>query len=250
MGKVGSKTIALSLRKSHLPNPVFDTHFMAQDHIDKADEFQRSLGLTKTPWGHIRGKHLRQLGKLTWGRSRWKIITLVRDPVARDISDLFQNPFHFLGLSGLKGDLFIAGAISELQTSLASFNEDTDYTVCWFDWELKEMFGVDVYNLPFDPAQGYAIYPTEHADILLLRLEDLSRCASRAFREFLGIKDIKLLIVNEGLSRQLKNEYQQLLGVIVFPQEVLDRVYDSRYSRHFYTETEITGFKKRWMKLI
>ena len=78
MGKVGSKTIALSLRKSHLPNPVFDTHFMAQDHIDKADEFQRSLGLTKTPWGHIRGKHLRQLGKLTWGRSRWKIITLVR----------------------------------------------------------------------------------------------------------------------------------------------------------------------------
>jgi hypothetical protein len=247
MGKVASKALQLSLEKYGLHNPIFHTHTLSQQHMDQMIEFGRSIELkSKLPRGIRQGKSLRHLGELTWERTRWKIVTLVREPVAREISDLFQNPHHFPSLKELKNDLFIEEAIAQIQALLSSFDEETDYTTCWFDKELKDVFGLDVYKEPLDPSMGYAIYQVQHADVLLLRLEDLSRCACQAFQEFLGIVDFKLLRINEASSKNYQQEYQAVLGEIAFSLDVLDIVYNSRYSKHFYSTTEIMKFKDRW----
>ncbi len=138
MGKVGSTTVMYSLEKSGLPNPVFHTHFISRDHINKTFELIKSWGMgPKMPLGMRQGVGLQRLGQLTWDKKRWKIITMVREPVAREISDLFQNPHHFPHLLKLDGAAFISGAIAELQEILSTFDPQTNYTVCWFDWEMS-----------------------------------------------------------------------------------------------------------------
>lgn len=248
MGKVASRAVHATLSKAHLPNPVFHVHYLSVPHIEEVELVAKNSGWRGSRTGMVEGKSLRRLGDLTWGRSRWKVVSLVREPVAREISDLFQNLHHFPHLVNLTEDALVSGAISELQNALANFDEDNDYAATWFDREVKDVFGFDVYDAAFDPAIGYAIYQAQHADILILRLEDLSDCASDAFRQFLGIKDFKLLKVNEGLQKSYKDAYQLVLERISFSEHVLNRVYNTRYARHFYTSEELAAFKQRWMK--
>jgi hypothetical protein len=244
-GKVGSSTVQVSLEKLHLPNPIFHIHFLARDYLKGNEAYLRKSGSDRA--SHVtEGKILRFFVDCTWGWVHWKIITLVREPVAREISNLFQNPHHFPRLTGLTGDSFVAGAISQIQDTLADFNESTDYTVQWFNVELKDVFGVNVYDRCFDPAKGYAIYKMQNADILLLRSEDLSHCAPQAIQEFLGISDFILLKANEASSKDYAREYRQVVEKINFPPEVLDNIYSSCLAQHFYTDAEISAFKQRW----
>jgi hypothetical protein len=247
LGKVGSTTVKYSLEKAGLPNPVFHTHFLSKKRIYETHEISKSWDLTgKRPFSMVQGLALNRLGTLTWDRRKWKVITLVREPVGREISDLFQNPFHFPNLVNLEGQAFISSASAELRKAIAEFDPATNYTVCWFDWEIKEMFGLDLYQQAFDPAKGYAIYSSPRADILLIRMEDLSRCAGQAFQEFLGIPNFLLHKANEAAAKDYSSEYRTVLDSISFPPQDLEKVYNARYARHFYTPAEIQAFKQRW----
>ena len=35
---------------------------------------------------------------------------------------------------------------------------------------------------------------------------------------------------------------------ITIPRNIIDRLYESKYASHFYSDTEIKSFRKKWQK--
>jgi len=116
----------------------------------------------------------------------------------------------------------------------------------WFDRELKSVFGVDVYAIPFDPAKGYEIYESEKARVLLVRLEDLRSRAPVAFGDFLGLGDFRLADTNVAEAKGYADVYRRFVASVRLPHDYIERMYDSRYARHFYSEDELDAFRLRW----
>jgi glycosyltransferase involved in cell wall biosynthesis len=245
MGKVGSKTIQASLEKLNLPNKIYHTHFLSWSNIKQIEDHYSSIPGTNVRLDHC--KDIRSLIDSTAGNIRWKIITLVRDPVTRDISDVFENIKRDLPhVTNVDPESAFNDISSHILKTFADFNESTDYACTWFDKEIKDVFNFDIYANDFNKSTGYQIYRVQDADILLIRLEDLSRCCHDAFREFLGVPDFSMVKDNVGEKKWYQGLYRRVLDSISIPDSDLERIYKSRYCRHFYTGDEINHFKKKW----
>ena len=244
MGKVGSTTIAASLENHGIP--ARHMHTLSWAGIQHAENLFRSGPDKALPsWiRHYRGirTHIDRLGS----RAQWKIITLVRDPFRRYLSDLFQNLDRFLpGLEKAAADP-LAILRKHIENYLMRFDEKSDPACCWFDKELQGVFGVDLLACPFNTAKGYQRYQTKHADILMIRLEDLDSCAAEAMADFLAIDTFQLADSNVSATKPYAALYRRLHDELRFERSLLDRFYSSRVAQHFYTASEIEAFKAKW----
>ena len=245
MGKVGSSTVYNSLQNAGLMHPIFHVHFMDWENLREVEPVLQQSQPT-VPSHIVAGKGLRFFADRTWGLLRWKIITLVREPVSREISDFFENLHRNEILLDLEGDCFIAEASKMLTDQLSKFDEETDYACNWFDRELKAVFNMDVYSTPFDHEKGFATYHADHADILLIRLKDLTTHGRRALEEFLGVPDIQFEITNTGTEKIGSKAYSHVKRNVRLPKEILKKIYASRYANHFYSANEINEFTHLW----
>ena len=258
MGKVGSSTVARSLRQIPLNRRVFHVHTLLPKYIDELEEQRRSWLRTE------KEHHLKHVWQYQYLRNEikagigepWKVITLVRDPVARNISTFFTNiavvdstnSVHTLHSDEYQFEIKVKGNdVSEL---IDLFFEKIwhDYPLRFFDLEFKELFGIDLLEEESPIEKGYGIYQTDRADILLLRLESLNQCAQQAFSEFLGIKNFTLENANVGSQKKYAELYRQVQKSIVLPESYLDTLYDSQFAKHFYSETELAAFRAKWIR--
>ena len=97
-----------------------------------------------------------------------------------------------------------------------------------------------------DSAADNTSYESERARVLLIRLEDLNRVHSAAVKEFLGIDDLTIVKASSGDASEFPMVYEAFLRSLTLPSWYVDEIYASRYTRHFYTEEEIRGFRNRW----
>lgn len=248
MGRVGSKTIEYSLKERGLS--PFHVHTLNHDARKKYDKV-----MSKYKQGsQIYLKYKKKLTEIellqekirTDTGKRWKIITLVREPVGRNVS-LF---FHYLRNRDRKR-LEKLDSINALKKYF--IKKDTldglnyhNTPLQWLDDEMKEVFGIDVYQTHFPCEKGYEIYTGENADVLLIRMESLNNCYNQAFNKFMGLDDFSLAVKNVARKGDcLKCE--EFLATAVLPTEYLDRMYTSRYATHFYSQAEIKHFREEWM---
>lgn len=178
----------------------------------------------------------------------WKIITLVREPIAREISDVFQviDRYH-PGLLNQDGTINRQAAVAFLKKRFLAFDESCNYTSTWFDKEIKQVFGIDVYEHPFNHEEGFAVIQHKNCDLLILRLENLDSCFNRAIAAFLGLSyPVGLIPANVGRSKQYADAYQFVLKNLRLPQAVCARIYSAKYARHFYTDAMLEDFTQRW----
>jgi hypothetical protein len=183
-------------------------------------------------------------------KKKWKVITLVREPIARNISAYFQN----LNRVHIKNCLehYQNNAI-ELQQIIDHFfqNYNHDLPLEWLDWEIKAVFGIDAYQSTFEPNQGYHIYRQGTVDLLLMRLENLNHCWDQAIQEFfnndLSNNQIKLNTANVGKTKEYADLYKQFRKIGNIPEEYIDKMYGSKYAQHFYTAQELEAFKNYWL---
>jgi hypothetical protein len=92
MGKVGSSAILKSLQSLNLSKPIFHVHYLTHDAIDGIE--RKYANLSKPIPKHICTSRilLNDIKKSVDGiNKKLKIVTLVREPVARNISAFFQN---------------------------------------------------------------------------------------------------------------------------------------------------------------
>ncbi|RMF29402.1 MAG: hypothetical protein D6759_13910, partial [Chloroflexi bacterium] len=243
MGKVGSSTVVASLEALSLDSPIYHIHTLTWEGIRSGERIYRAIYGDSRPPSFSRMKHLlasrhlrRQLDRGVRG-PRWKVITLVRDPIARNISDFFQLidwwlP-HFL-------PRYEAGEAT-IEEAIATFLERYyhDEPLNWFDIELKASLGIDVFATPFPKSTGYQVYQGEGVDLLVLKLERLDECAPEAFRAFLGVERFELIRANVSSDKMYGDAYRAFVKAIRLPDSYIEQMYTSRYVRHFYSDEEI-----------
>lgn len=248
MGKVGSRTVTESLKMANLGVPIIHTHFLSKTYIENIEKSLRSIQKENT----VDFDYLKKLSNFVYTRRkkyRWKIITLTRDPVAREISDFFENSKRdFPNLELDLNEDNLKQCITILIEKYKKFDEKKDYATQWFNREINDIFQFDIYKYKFDQKKGYHIYEIKNADILVIRLENLTTCFDIAMKSLLrSSKEYKLKLYNVGEEKIYNQLYNSVKTKIKIPLSVLDRIYSSCYAKTFYSENEISQFKKRWM---
>jgi hypothetical protein len=241
MGKVGSMTVYESLRAAGGPHPLFHLHFISDD-IARYRREMLAAGLAQPPIELDLGEALN--GELRRNATRrCLVITLVRDPIAFMISDLFENPTFAKQTITRPDGAIDAQLAAAYLTELAEQPTTFDYVFEWFDRELKTVLDVDVFATPFPSAQGYARLGNARADVLLMRTEDLSRVGPPAIADLLGLPaPLKLVDVNVRKDPA----YAWVRDHCRLRRARLEQIYASRFMRHFYSAAEIEAFTCKW----
>lgn len=252
MGKVGSKTVEISLIKAYqtlgMNVPVYHAHRLNDFENLMQQALQERTDPTDFLWSIEHGKKLRkQIDENP--AQHWNIITLVRDPIARNIGTFFHNLADFIPdwYERYTEDQLKVDELMQLFLSIKSIH---DMPETWFDLQVKLIpaFGIDVYSEPFPHMSGYKIYHDGvQASLLLIRTENLNECAEAAIHQFLGIEHFTLHHTNVGTSKNYADLYRTFLE-LPLPTEYVERIYATQFSQHFYTNKELDTFKKHWTK--
>lgn len=250
MGKVGSTAIEEAIRRAELPYSVYQAHSLVGERLQKWKEQYVCEGQYTSRARHLwMAKALRRrLGEPLDGK--WRVITGTREPISHVVSQFFQvvDRRYPEVLDG-EGHIREEKALERLQSKIEDFDERTNFVCSWFDRELKPIFGVDLYEEPFDHEAGYTIVEGPEVKVLVYRVEDLRRCFAPALQEFFGLEaPLKPARANASRDKDYHETYERVKQRLSFEEEVLARVYSSRYVQHFYEEEMIEKFKRRWSR--
>lgn len=180
-------------------------------------------------------------------RRTLKVITLVRDPIARNISMYFQDIHYWLAHYHTERRPNI-GRRDDIDVVSDCFREmfDHRYPLEWFDRELKRVTGVDVYDYTFDRNTGCSRVETGTTSILIIQAERLSENWSQV-EAFCGSK-LEWREDNRAARKWYGPSYDAFLARFSMSAEELDEVYSSRYATFFYSEESLAGFRRRWQR--
>lgn len=244
MGKVGSSSVYDALNDLDLDVPVYHAHVLNRFDV-YAEGVRRTRVEPQTDLAAIEeGRALRKIiDSPRW--QKWALVSLVRAPIPRAISGFFENVDAFVPnfWARLKQNEITVAELDE------TFQRNyTDYSsIHWFDDQVRDVFGIDVFATPFPHAKGYAIYEAERARLLLMRLEDLNRCANPALGEFFGLPPLVLTRKNTGEQKAYGNLYQQFMEQLRLEPDYVRAMHGTRYAQHFYTPQELEASIARWL---
>jgi hypothetical protein len=251
MAKVGSTTVHATLEALDPPRrPCLKVHFLSPDGARRERALDRRVGgfAYVSYYGALAvrlGERLRRLG----GRFQLPVVSLVRDPIARSVSGLFQSPdFARVSLRDRSGRFDVDRVVAYLEERFQTA-DPCGGAEAWFDDELAAVFGVDVFAQPFPREQGYTILRGQRARVLLLRLEDLDRTLGAGLLELLDLPK-QPAIVRSNLRERSADaaEYARVLERFRLPREIVEEIYARRMVGHFYTEEMIERFRRRWTR--
>ena len=239
MAKVGSSTITAALAAFRGMN-VFQVHLMNADNIKRWRVAMRKFPLarfqTSVDTGALIYKGIIEPGL------KVKIITLVRDPIARNCSFYFHNLDVLLETEHAHENV-------KLERLVGEFRGKFDHRGClqWFDTEFKPVLGVDVYEHPFPHDVGHTRIDAGRYDILVMRtdLDDSSK--KKCIEEFLGIEGLSLAPRNVGSQKLYSAAYRKFLDALELPESYVDEMLDSKYTRHFFAPQEIDALRAKWL---
>ena len=237
MGKVGSTSVASSFPTQGHPVSV-QTHHLHRPRIEAAKDWSRTRGLPiRAHFFHADAAARRVVEK---GRP-FKLITLVREPVGRSVSNFFHNFERFVGVPLAES----THSVEELTEILVAHEHELDEGR-WFQREFEPALGVDVYAHPFDHQAGTQVIPSGRGEILVLRLETPDAAKEAAIADFLGEDDFTLATANVGDAKEYGEGYQRFRAHAVLPRDFLLRKLTTPYATHFYSDEERADIRDRW----
>lgn len=237
MGKVASTSIYASLKES-TDFDVFHAHRLNPENIAKVKEEHLQRG--DVPPDDTRGLYL--YNRLIKPRRKsTRIITLVREPVGRNISAFFQNLESFERMKDAHSALEIEELVRDF---IHKYNHDVPLT--WFDEELRATTGIDVYQHPFPHQKGCQRIDDPPFRVLVMRHDLADEVKGSRIAEFLGLDSFHITRVNVSSSKEYAETYRAFLASIQLPEDYVDRMLSSKYARHFYSPEEREALSRRW----
>ena len=194
----------------------------------------------------------------------FRTITLIRDPIARALSDFAiitgQFKEHFSRLREDKTELIdklIRKATALYPNRVSKCGSINRYLIDYmvYTLQLPEMFfkrefanihQINVFSLP--RFEDYYIWHGNQKPILIIKYEKLGQCCQAAFKDFLGIEDFQLPQVNitkNSISMTKRKIYTHIKNT-KFPESFIDQIYNKKWVRHFYSRSEIEAFREKW----
>jgi Putative capsular polysaccharide synthesis protein len=249
MGKVGSQSIVDSLEAMRINRPVYHVHFLNEANIIKADRMLHDIygpHYNVNDWCLYESrfviKHI-----LKQRNRKVKIISLVRDPIARNISSFFYNIDKFIPNCT---KLYEKGRIAVPDITEVFFEKfhEHDLPLTWFDEEMKYVFGIDVFSADLSRFVDNRVFIYKHGDIdlLVLKTEDINYVAHEAVQKFLQITDFRVKQAHLSTEQHYSRVYEDFTKTAKLPNKYLATMYESKYVKYFYTSKEIAHFRARW----
>lgn len=102
----------------------------------------------------------------------------------------------------------------------------------WFDVFFRPEIGIDVFQKPLDANTGMAEFENDFARVLLVRYENLENCVD-AIGNFAGAEGLSLDRVNASGDKRTPVDLGALRSEIRPDPKALEKLYGSRYCRHF-----------------
>ncbi|MBV8519429.1 MAG: hypothetical protein JO197_18705 [Acidobacteria bacterium] len=240
MAKVGSTAVLEALQRRRLR--PYHVHRMNAEHIARMLAGRRAKGWYEAPlqphdrYGPLLRESIIRRGK------RVRVVTLVRDPIARNLSSYFEH----LDAIWSTRDAHEKIAMDELCRGF--FERYThDEPLTWFDDELLPVLGIDVYQLPF-PAEGHLVIRTPQCELLILKAELSDAQKSAALSRFFGMRGIDVRRANDTGTQSNGEAFRRFIEAIRLTPDYVDRMLDSRYTRHFYGDEERVALRRRWLR--
>ncbi len=172
-----------------------------------------------------------------------KIICLVRDPVARGISAMWQNIHRSIYYHGID-----VGFPDLDSWCLSAIADNCEFH--WFDEQMKAVFHIDVFGHKFDQENGYSIIRDGNIELLLIKLERLNKLED-VIGKFLNIGQFHLQSGNVGGEKSYRFALQDYKKEFCISEELLKKVYkDDKCIKHFYTEQECQNLYEKWRKCV
>lgn len=233
LGKSGSSSIYYTLMKRYPFKKFFHVHFLSDYWIREV--------FPNTP--HVRNIHkaeeyFKYKNKHTDRKT--KFITLVREPIGRDISGFFQN----YRLMNIKIDK------ENFESILIQIKErGHDLALNWFDTDFKNFTGYDIFDIPFNKELGYQIYIIDDkTELLIIRTDKLSDVFVEAMQKYTSITFDKLYNFNISSSKSDGDLIEQVKSNYYEDNNSLEVVYNSKFMKYFFTDEEIDKYKQKWSK--
>ncbi len=237
MAKVASSSVRVSLYRHNI-GPVFWAHQMLPANVEemRVRRQERNLRPFFRPFPSYLYKNYVQKDQ------PMRFVTLVRDPVARNLSIFFQAYEYHAGANYKDSELSVDELIDRFFDGLLH-----ELPLEWFDKEFKATTGIDVYSYPFDHEKGYTIIKEGRFDLLILKVETSDEAKASGLGEFFEIPDFTLYHHNIGDNKEYADTYKKFKNRLELPTEYINHMYQSKYIQHFYTEAEQTDFRKHWL---
>lgn len=169
-----------------------------------------------------------------------KIISIVREPIARQIAAMWQN-IHNINRYSAEVDF------EEIENYyFKSGFENTEYN--WFNDEIKRYFDIDIFEHPFDREKGYSIIKQGNIQLLLMKMEKINELEG-IIGDFLEIDSFELRNSNIGGHKSYRYALQSFKDSFAISQKTLKRIYEeNKFVKYFYTEQERQYFYEKWIK--
>lgn len=238
MGKVGSLAVLRSLEAQGV-HPVAHAHRLHPSSIRAVDLGIEALNpeAARQRWQE-RNEGLLLYDEIIARRRPACFITLVREPVGRNVSAFFQNlEVYFPGAVPDEMDVLREGFLERYPHHLP---------LTWFDDEFAAALDIDVYAKPFPREEGALQLRRGPFEVLILKVELPDAQKANAIADFLSLEPFPLVRENVGAAKKYGNMYQQFKETVTLPQAYLDRMAQAKYTRHFYTDEEIDAMVARW----
>lgn len=237
MGKVASSTIKASILD--LPDyEVHQVHRLVLSNIQRVHHEHRLRGWAP-PTGDPGGLYLQR--DLIVRRPA-KVITLVREPIGRNISYYFQNLDKVLG----QRDAHELPLQSIIDGFPAAFPYSDD-PLTWFDYEFKAALGADIYASGWQAGMHAHRWQAGVYDILTLRCDASDDAKLDALRLFLEAPDLILCQANVTDAKPSAAAHRAFRAHVKFPEPYLDHMLASRYARFFFDAPSLAQWRESYV---
>lgn len=217
MGKVASLSVASSLQTQY-EGTVLHGHSFSEDN----------------PRGDVKKlfKHFNH------GEHRMKVISLVREPIGRNISAFFQNFERYVGVPFSESE-YTASELRDIFILKYDHREPLD----WFDKWILANFDIDVFQHPF-PASGHMTLKNDKVDFLLMKYDLEDALKQEIIGSFAELPDFQLINNNISSKKDYSGMYAEMKKMRM-PERYVDEMLEDRFTKHFYTP-ELESLRTYW----
>ncbi|WP_346290809.1 putative capsular polysaccharide synthesis family protein [Sphaerothrix gracilis] len=232
-GKVGSSSILKSLQ-AHGVHGLLHVHRINPNHIERIKSAENRALV-----------HHEKIGRLVYDqvilpKRYFKAISMVREPISRNISAFFQNFKTFTN-----SDMYEVNLPEINSIFLKEYPHRT--ILDWFDIEVFTTLGLNIYDFEFDKAEGWVQIQTENYDFLILKSEIPDIRKEKTISDFLKLENFKIQRCNVSIHKEYGNLQKRFISSVYLPKYYIDEMYNSKYTKHFYSEEEITANYRKWL---
>jgi hypothetical protein len=278
MSKVASRSwiqaAAAALQNDTQP---FHGHYIVPSNLERLTAILSGQCARITIANMLFANNMLRVGAAAWAQleaarrrhEAVRVITGIRDPVARSISllmflaDFYGHISRPLNPRIPMSSDYVIDSLRETWRLVLEHREPDDsfgwllwyFTGAyrkWFSEELGAAYGINVLEGRFNPDLGCQRITAMDADVFVYRVEDM-QIGAKSYAplltqatSFLGVPIQEFPSVNTSSTRRTGAVSEDVRRRFSLPTDFLDTIYDEPIVRHFYSAEEITSFKMRW----